>query len=184
MASTVVLPRHIRFPEVEELVVRCGLGRYEFEPQVFPARPEPARVAWCTSDGASTLVFRYAVNPDRRTLRFTGPDGPDLRRAAVAALGEVERETLERNLRETEDEALAFRSAFLLAECLGGESVPFLLDAAETRPEHSAWGCLRAFEPFALPAHAARLRALRADPDRPGPVRALAGEIASGIALV
>jgi hypothetical protein len=181
--SLVVLPPNTRFSQVEEVVARCGLERFEFEPQVFPARPDPARVAWCTEDGASTVVFRYAVNPDRRVLRFSGPDADDLRRAAVATLGELKEDELLNAVREASDEALAFRSAFLLAELLGGGCVETLLSAAEHRPDHSAWGCLRAMEPYAQPAHAARLRALRADSDRPASVRALAGEIASSLAV-
>jgi hypothetical protein len=180
--NVLVLPAGIRFFDIEDLVARCGLGRYEFKPQVFPARPEPAHVAWCTEDGASTVVFRYSVNPDRRMLRFSGPDAVDLRHAAVAAFGEVDQGTLVAALLESEDEALAFRSAFLLAELLGGGAVETLLNAAESRPDHSAWGCLRALEPYAGSRDIARLQALRENRDRPASVRALAGEIASGLA--
>ncbi len=175
----VVLPSSARFAAAEEIVLRCGLSPLEVSPQVFPARPEPARVLWVTDDGASTVTFEYRVNPDRRVLRFAGPDAEDLRRAVIATIGHIEREELEERILSGTDEAEVFCSAFLLGELLGSGAVETLLTGAERAADHGAWGCLRALEPLATRAQLGRLRAIRENPDRGAEVRLLAGQLAN-----
>lgn len=177
----VVLPEAVRFRHVEEVILRCGLEPFEHAPQVFPARPEPARVAWTTADGASTAEFRYAVNPDRRSIRFTGSDAEDLRRVSVATMGELRRDELEAAVLSATDEATAFRSAFWLAELLGEEAVEVLMRGATSRPDHAAWGCLRAAEPFLRRADLPVLQQIRGDVTRPAAVRSLAGAVAGAL---
>lgn len=173
----VVLPSAARFADVEEVVLRCGLAPFEHQPQVFPARPEPARVAWTTDDGASVVEFHYQVNPDRRSIRFQGPDAGDLRRACVSALGELGQADLERAVLVSENEADVFVAAFHLAELLGGAAIPTLLRGAASRPDHAAWGCMRAVEPLLCAENIEQVQRIREDPSRPAAVRALAADI-------
>ncbi|MFT6398705.1 MAG: hypothetical protein ACJAYU_003467 [Bradymonadia bacterium] len=153
------------------------------DPQVFPARVEPARALWVTDDGASTVTFEYRVNPDRRILRFTGPDAEDLLRAAVASIGQVHRAELEDQILRGADEAATFCSAFLLGELLGSDAIETLLTGAEQAPDHGAWGCLRALEPLVTRSELVRLRAIRENPKRGAEVRMLAGELANRLEI-
>lgn len=176
-----VLSATARFEAVDEHLSRCGLRLDQIEPQVFPARPEPASAAWVGPDGEVVGVFRYRVNPDRRTLALYGDDADAIARTIRASLGTIEFDEIATRLRSGTAEE-AFVAAFLASAADDPGVVGLLCDGLRDRDAYVGIGCLRALEIVGDPAVVPTLRAIRADGDRAGELRLLAGEIADALA--
>lgn len=175
-----VLAPEVRFRAVDEHLTRCGLSLAEVEPQVFPARPEPAAAFWAAEDGEIVAVFGYQVNPDRRTLVLVGDEAEPLASTVSRTLGVLSFEAISEQL-ETADSESAFIACFLLAATGDPRAFDALARALDERDEHVAVGCIRSMELLGDPRAVPLLREVRRDPERAGEVRLLAGEIADAL---
>lgn len=171
----------VRFAALDEHLRRYDMALQQADPQVFPARPEPARAWWASESSDRVAVFRYMVNPDRRTVDLEGADVAAVADSIRAELGEIDPTAIAESLRSGPDEA-AFTAAFLLAASAEPDAVELLSEALVRRDDYVAVGVLRAMELLGDPTVVPLLRAVRADGSRAGEVRLLAGEIAAAIA--
>ena len=174
-----VLATRARFEAVAEHLARCALTLELMVPQVFPARSEPGRARWSTPDGATTVKWRYHVNPDRRTLDIEGPDAAELELtlARAPALGVTSFRDIETQLREADDEE-ARLAAYLAAACLHERSVEVICWGLIHRSDYVGTGCVQALELIGDASVVPMLVALRENPKRAPDLRMLAGEAA------
>lgn len=175
-----VLAASARFPAVDEHLRRCGLELDEVEPQVFPARPEPARAWWIGPGAAAVAVFRYHVNPDRRTLDLDGAEASAIAATVRASLGTIPFEQIAGRLADGDPES-AFVAAFVAASSGDDRALDVLSRALRERDDYVGVGCLRAIELLGDAAAVPLLREIRRDEGRAGEVRLLAGEIAGAL---